>query len=98
MNSRYISHDGTALADILRRVNFNIDEMERELDSLEAEVELVRSRWDGDAQNSYLLAQRRWDRSIRELHAIARTLTNISSGGSERFSAHDQAHANVWRI
>lgn len=95
---RFIHHDATGLAETLQRVNLSIDEIERELDKLEAAVSNVRRQWAGEAQANFLFAQRRWDRSLRQLHSIARELTRISERGSERLSLHDEAQSRVWQL
>jgi WXG100 family type VII secretion target len=96
--SRYITHDGRGLGELLEQVAAGIDEIERILDELERRANALRPRWSGEAAASYDAAHRRWDASLRDLHAIGRQLATIAKGASARLTAHDEAAARVWQI
>lgn len=96
--ARYITHNGTSLDEVLQRIMSRIDDIEHVLDELERRAGQLRSQWSGEAAASYDRAHIAWDRSLRELHGIARQLTGIATGASARFTAHDQAEARVWQF
>ena len=61
-----------------------------EIERLESEVGKLRAAWNGDAQNSYDAAQRKWNQSLGEMQAL---LERISSSTEQIAQAYNQSDA-----
>ena len=95
---RMLRVDSDRLDGLTAQMDGAIDERDEILDQLEARVQNLRGRWDGDAARAYESAHRDWDESIRSLHAIAREVARITKSGSSSFRAMETANAAVWRV
>lgn len=93
---RQIRMDDAIVDTATVRVAEAIDVIENSLDELERQSHHLRWLWSGDAAQAYDDAHRRWDRSLREMHAVARQLNAIAARGSQRFRSLDDANARVW--
>ncbi|MRG59870.1 WXG100 family type VII secretion target [Agromyces sp. CFH 90414] len=97
MRERLISVDAAAMQAICTAIEAQVAAIERELDLLERRGAALRDEWNGEAARAFDEAHRRWDRSARELHAIATAISSTARRGLRRQVAQDDAAANVWR-
>lgn len=61
-----------------------------EIERLESEVGKLRAAWNGDAQNSYDAAQRKWTQSLTEMQAL---LERISASTEQIAQTYNQSDA-----
>lgn len=63
-----VRHD--AVADTVARLALTVKAFEHELDTLDSEVERLKSAWVGDAQRAYDRAQREWSTAIESMKGV----------------------------
>ncbi|MRG59798.1 WXG100 family type VII secretion target [Agromyces sp. CFH 90414] len=71
-------------------------EMGQALDELKASLDLLSSRWNGEAQRAYALAQEEWNRSMQELHDELDRARRNTQASNEVFANTARATKRLW--
>ncbi len=98
MDNRKISVDHDAVTSTLTTIEETIDVIEQGLDHLESRAASLRASWDGEAREAFDIAHARWDASLREMNAIARTMSTVAHSSNGRFQEQDRRAAQAWRV
>lgn len=64
------------------------------MDTLEAELEPLRSEWSGQAQQAYLRAKRVWDAALQEMTALLADTGRAVTQSNHDYRAADQRAAS----
>ncbi|MFJ2544511.1 WXG100 family type VII secretion target [Microbacterium sp. NPDC087589] len=89
-----VRHD--AVAETIAQLALTVKAFEHELDTLDSEVERLKSSWDGEAQRAYDRAQNEWSTAIASMKALLADATRrLITANSISMATADTA-ARVW--
>ena len=69
-----------------------------QLDTLESEVNKLKSAWGGEAQQSYDAAQRAWRKSVAEMQALLTQIAAKTEDISQQYTQSDNSSAGRFAI
>ncbi|GAB3072529.1 WXG100 family type VII secretion target [Corynebacterium aquatimens] len=67
-----------------------------QLEDLKGQIKPMVSAWEGDAADSYLAHQAKWDQAAAELNEILTAISRAVADGNDRMRAVNTAAANSW--
>lgn len=71
--------------------------IQRELDTLEGAVAMVRDSWSGSARTAYDDAQRQWTTAMQSMNAALATADTAAVASGEALSAAEASAISLWR-
>lgn len=91
-----IAFDPDRHSELIAAIRAAANNIQAELDALDAEVGAVRVRWNGAAQDAYDQASQRWASSMASLaHALDDAASAAQSAGS-RLTQADRDASSLW--
>lgn len=85
------------LNEMSRRIDDDLDEMQRLLDQLEARMTQLQGQWDGEARDAFHHAIRAAHRSLTNLRSLGNRVTGDVRRHVEDIGAIERRRASVWR-
>ncbi|MFV0374714.1 WXG100 family type VII secretion target [Microbacterium sp.] len=64
-----------------------------QLEQLESEVKTLRASWNGEAQASYDLAQKKWTQSLAQMQALLENIAAKTEQIAQNYNASDARNA-----
>lgn len=92
-----ITFDSGQHADLVRALGRAADDIQAELDALDAAVRTTRSQWTGAAQTAYERAHRDWVSRMASLRAMLQAAVASGAHAGARLEHADEEAASVWR-
>ena len=63
------------------------------LDNMDAELQQLRSNWEGDAQEAYLVAKQQWTEGMDDMRQVLLQISQLVDQANQSYSSTDQANA-----
>lgn len=89
-----VRHD--AVAETVAELALAVTAFEHELDTLDSEVALLKSSWDGEAQRAYERAQQQWSAAIASMKTLLAEATRRLITVNSISMATAATAARVW--
>ena len=63
------------------------------LDNMDAELQQLRSHWEGDAQEAYLVAKQQWTEGMTGMRDVLAQISTLVESANQSYSSTDSANA-----
>lgn len=63
------------------------------LDNMDAELQQLRSNWEGDAQEAYLIAKQQWTEGMTGMRDVLAQISTLVDSANQSYNSTDSANA-----